>query len=243
MTIKKVHNAETNGVSHNFDLNKALVAMVGHPSLFLTSSPTTPVEFISGEPELLVEERGPNLHIKFAQKITDKEVSIFQETPTRFKIIKIDDNHRRISQITGKNGLTVPIEASEQVLTAIGGISSFMTVHSAIAIDSEEGKSNIQFVEADSTIYMHLLPYGTGFRLEMFVKPFPDGGYLRPEGTGLKVIEGEITFSRDQFVSWQAISVFTKYDDFTHRADFAEITYQEQVPIFLIINLGKGRVS
>lgn len=196
ITIKKVHNAETNGVSYNFDLNKALVAMVGHPSLFLTSSPTTPVEFISGEPELLVEERGPNLHIRFAQEISDKEVSIFQETPTRFKIIKIDDNHRRISQITGKKGLTVPLEASEQVLTAIGGISSFMTVHSAIAIDSEEGKSNIQFVEADSTIYMHLLPYGTGFRLEMFVKPFPDGGHYLKPGQGVENIMAEVKGKR-----------------------------------------------
>ena len=43
--------------------------------------------------------RGTNLHICFAQQITEKEVSIYRETPTRFKIIQINDNHRRIAQI------------------------------------------------------------------------------------------------------------------------------------------------
>lgn len=198
VSIQKVHNPDTNGINYHFDLNKALVAMIGHPSIFLSSSPTTPVEFVSGEPELLVEERGSNLHICFAQQITDKEVSIYRETPTRFKIIQINDNHRRIAQITGPNGLTVPLEASEQVLTAIGGISSFMTVHSAIAMDAEITQQNIQVVDADSTIYMHLLPYGSGFRLEMFVKPFPDGGHYLKPGQGVENIMAEVRGKRLQ---------------------------------------------
>jgi hypothetical protein len=135
VAIEKVLHPETHTVSYRLDMDRALVAMIGHPLLFLSASPTTPVEFIAGEPELLVEEYGNQLHIRFAQTITSDNVTVFQETPTRFKIITINDNHRRIAQITGKDGLTVPIEASDQVLTAIGNISSFMTVHSAIAAD------------------------------------------------------------------------------------------------------------
>ncbi len=74
--------------------------------------------------------------------------------------------------------MTVPLSASEQVLTAIGNISSFMTVHSAIAADNVSNRpGNITFADSDSTTYIHLIPYGTGFRLEMFVKPFIDGGH------------------------------------------------------------------
>ena len=197
--IDRKHNRETHSTSYSFDMEKLLINMVGHPQLFLAKSPTTPVEFVAGEPELLVEERGDQLHICFAQSITDGNISVFQETPTRFKIITINENHRRIAQITGRNGLIVPKEASEQVLTAIGNISSFMTVHSAIAVDQKSrSKANITFVEADPTIYIHLLPYGEGFRLEMFVKPFVEGNHYLKPGQGVENFMAEVNGKRLQ---------------------------------------------
>ena len=197
--IQKQVNPDTHGVSYHFEMDKTLPAMINHPLLFFTKSPGTPVEFVSGEPELLVEERGAHLHICFAQEVTDDNITIFKETPTRYKIIEINDNHRRIAQITGKNGLVVPMDASEQVLTAIGNISSFMTVHSAIAADAtSDPRTNIEQVEADSTIYMHLLPYGGGFRLEMFVKPFVDGGHYLKPGQGVENIIAEVRGKRLQ---------------------------------------------
>ncbi len=197
--INKTHNQETHSTAFSFDLEKALLNLIGHPLLFLSKSPSTPVEFIAGEPELLVEERGDQLHIRFAQSIADGNITVFRDTPTRFKIISITENHRRIAQITGKDGLIVPKEASEQVLAAIGNISSFMTVHSAIAVDqSSRKRANITLVEADSTIYMHLLPYGKGFRLEMFVKPFTEGGHYLKPGQGVENIMAEVQGKRLQ---------------------------------------------
>lgn len=197
--ITKSTNPETHATSFSLKMEKALLRLVGHPLLFLSSSPTTPVEFVDGEPELLVEEIGKDLHIRFSQTVNEGNISIFQETPTRFKIISIKDKHRRIAQITGKDGLVVPKEASDQVLTAIGNISSFMTVHSAIAADAATRDNNdITFVESDSTIHMHLLPYGDGFRLEMFVKPFSKGGsYLKP-GQGVENLMAEVGGKRLQ---------------------------------------------
>jgi len=197
--ITKTYNQETHSTSFAFDMDKVLTNLVGHPLLFLSKSPTTPVEFAAGEPELLVEEIGDQLHIRFAQSITDGDITVFQETPTRFKIIAIKENHRRIAQITGKDGLVVPKEASDHVLTAIGNISSFMTVHSAIAVDqSSRSKANITLVEADPTIYMHLLPYGRGFRLDMFVKPFSEGGHYLKPGQGVENLMAEVKGKRLQ---------------------------------------------
>ncbi len=197
--IKKIHNVETQGTTYHFEMDKALVAMISHPLLFLSESDATPVEFVAGEPELLVEERGESLHIRFAQPVSSSNISYYRETPTRVKIITINDNHRRIAQITGKDGITVPLSASEQVLTAIGNISSFMTVHSAIAADNAGNRpSNITFVDSDSTTYIHLVPYGTGFRLEMFVKPFIDGGHYLKPGQGVENIMAEVKGKRLQ---------------------------------------------
>jgi len=197
--IQKIQHPETHGISFHFDMDKALAAMINHPLIFLTRSPTSAVEFVAGEPELLVEERGGQLHIRFAQAVAKSAITVFAETPTRFKIIAINDNHRRIAQITGPAGLSVPLEASEQVLTAIGNISSYMTVHSAIAVDSSTNRhSHIEFVEADPSIYIHLLPFGSGFRLEMFVKPFAKGGHYLKPGQGVENIMAEVLGRRLQ---------------------------------------------
>ncbi|MBE0586400.1 MAG: ATP-dependent helicase, partial [Desulfofustis sp.] len=192
LAIRKEENVD--GQPHyDFDREKLLLALVGHPLLFLEASPSTPVEFVLGEPELLVQEQEGDLHIHFSIPISNDSTALLKETPTRFKVIRINDNHRRIAQITGRNGLTVPIEASEQVLTAIGNISSFMTVHSAIAADASAQQSrDITLVQADSNIYMHLLPYGKGFRLEMFVKPFAEGTHYLKPGQGVENIMAEV---------------------------------------------------
>jgi SNF2 family DNA or RNA helicase len=185
--------------AYSFDREKLVSALIGHPSLFLEESPGTPVEFVTGEPELFVQEQGENLHINFSISVNDENIALVRETPTRFKVIRIAENHRKIARITGHHGLTVPTHASEQVLAAIGNISSFMTVHSAIAADTTALQSpDISQVEADPTTYMHMLPYGSGFRLEMFVKPFRDGSHYLKPGQGVENIMAEVGGKRLQ---------------------------------------------
>ena len=184
---------------YSFDREKLLLALIGHPLLFLSDYPTTPIDLISGEPELLVENRGEELHINFALPVSGENIMLVRETQTRFRVVRINDNHRRIAAITGKTGLVVPVEASEEVLTAIGNISSFMTVHSAIGVDrSSRHAEDIIFVEADTTIYIHVLPFGSGFRLEMLVKPFKAGSHYAKPGQGAENIMAEIEGKRVQ---------------------------------------------
>ena len=173
-----------------FDPEQALPALIGHPLVFLEHSPEVPVEIVSGEPELVVERRGESLFIHFSQDIGDSNVAVWKETPTRYRIIRIHDDHRRVAAITGRNGLHVPLAASRQVLDAIGNIASFMTVHSAIEVKGDGPAAD--FVESDSTIHVHIIPYGSGFRIEFFVRPFFRGGpYLKP-GVGVANLMAEI---------------------------------------------------
>jgi hypothetical protein len=196
-SIKTIRGADGESVTYLLDLDKALPAMIGHPHLFLGSAAMTPVEFVGGEPELLVEERGDHLHIRFARPITDGDLAIHQESPSRFRIIKINDKHRHIAAITGKNGLLVPRAAADQVMAAIGNISSFMTVHSVIA-STGAAQTAIRAVEADSTIHMHLHPFGGGFRLSMLVRPFPGGSHYLKPGHGVEHIMAEVGSERLQ---------------------------------------------
>ena len=179
-----------------FDMDKALVELIGHPHVFLESSPSTPVELVAGEPELMVEQQGESLFICFTQDIGEGNIAIWRETPTRFRIMQINEEHRKVAAITGREGLRVPMEASDQVLDAISKIASFMTVHTSIDIGTY--KQQAEVVEPDSTVHIHIIPYGSGFRLEMFVQPFSNvGPYLKP-GSGVATLFAEIDGRRMQ---------------------------------------------
>lgn len=177
-----------------FDQEKSLPGLIGHPYVFLKRSPQTPVEIVAGEPELVVERKGDSLFIHFTQDIGEGKVAVWRETPTRFRIIMITKEHRKVAEITGRDGLLVPIAASQQVLDAIGNIASFMTVHSAIEVPGEGLPAEL--VASDPTIYIHIIPYGSGFRIELFVRPFKHGGpYLKP-GVGVANLMAEINGQR-----------------------------------------------
>jgi hypothetical protein len=202
---KAIRRQQTNqNVTYQIDTRQALPVMVGHPLLFLEESPEISVEFVKGEPELLVEKKDKQLYIRLLKEISEEGVSVIRETPTRFKIIEVTDRHKNIARIVSQNGLQVPEDAIGQVMAALSNISSFMTVHSAIAVDTEvvnaaNGKTGqIKEIPAQAGIYVQLIPLGVGFRLAMFVKPFgPEGPYMKP-GHGEENVMAEVDGQRLQ---------------------------------------------
>lgn len=177
-----------------FDMNKVLPLLVGHPYLFLKTSPTVPVEIIKGEPELRVEERGEKLHIEFFPEISSSQFCIIKETPTRFKVIEPHSEFERIATIIGNKGLTFPASAKSELFDALGNISEFITIHSTI-----NGKlPGIKEIPASSKIHVQLSPYGEGFRLAMFVKPFDIGGPYQKPGNGKINLISEVNGERVQ---------------------------------------------
>jgi SNF2 family DNA or RNA helicase len=201
-TLKREQNNQN--VTYLFDLKQTLPAMVGHPLLFLEEAPDISVEFVRGEPELLVEKLEDQLHVKLMKDFFEESVSVIRETPTRFKIIEVTKKHKDIARIISRNGLQVPVSYSKQVMAVVSNLSSFMTVHSAIAVDADaintlNGTSGpIKEVEANAQIHIQLIPLGAGFKLAMFVKPFgANGPYLKP-GQGAENIMAEVEGQRLQ---------------------------------------------
>lgn len=195
-TLTRIGEPGAASGGYAFNMDKTLPALVGHPLVFLEESPSTPVEMIVGEPELFVESQGDKLFIRFVRDIGAGEVAVWQETPTRYLVAVITDEHRRVAAIIGRDGLRIPLAASGQLLDAIGNIASFMTVHSSIDIGF--GDQELVTVTADSTPHIHIIPYGSGFRLEMFVQPFSHcGPYLKP-GVGVANLVSEVKGRRMQ---------------------------------------------
>jgi len=176
---------------------RAILALVGHPLVFWEESPTTHVEIIKGEPELLVkkEEKG-RLTLEFSPALPEsEEILKIKETPTRIKVIPITAEHRRIAEIIGKeNRLEVPAIAEKQVLAAINAVSGVVTVHSDIGGEM----AGAEEVAAQALPHVHLLPVGTGLKASLLSRPFGQGGpYYRP-GTGGETVIAEIEGKRLQ---------------------------------------------
>ncbi len=182
------------GVNYVFDQHRSLPALVGHPLLFLESTPRVPVEVIRGEPEVLVSQADNGIMLTFPLGKGEQSVTVIQDSPTRFRVVEFTEQHRRIARIIGEPGLSVPASAKQEVLAAIAGLSSQVTVHSAIGGQAKD----IVEMPADPIPWVHLLPAGSGFRVELFVKPLGDQGpHLRP-GAGMHSIIADVGGTRLQ---------------------------------------------
>ena len=170
--------------------SQAIIAAAGHPHIYWANQEAlgNPVDISLAEPQLLVKEQQENLHISLIPPITTQKI-ISQKTASNGLIVYvINDSHRQVAEILGKNGLTVPATARQQVIDSIASISSMLTVQSDIGGMS----SHAETVVADSRLHIHLQPVGQGIQIEIFVQPFSDGGPLYKPGSGGTTVLAEI---------------------------------------------------
>ncbi len=171
-----------------FDWDKALPALVGHPLVFLADRPDFPIEIVKGIPKVLVETTDTVIHLTFSPRMIEHHIAVTRETPNRLSIVCLNAEQQRIARIIGDNGIDVPVSAGKEVLDAIAGLSSVITVHSDI---SAEATSCID-IEPDPLPHIHLTACTSGFRVEIFVKPFPGGGLKLKPGEGTEQIIGDV---------------------------------------------------
>ena len=169
------------GLRYEFDIGKTLAALIGHPLLFWFDAPGTRVELLPGEPELLVKAAREHVTISLRPPIHENsgDVVVSRETPTRLRVVRVRDEHRRIGAIVGE-ALVVPLEAEVRVLQAIGAISSIVTVQSDIGASA----ADIDKIAADARLHVHLLPYQHGLRMRILVRPLPETGAYYTPGSG-----------------------------------------------------------
>jgi len=177
------------GMRYEFDLDKAVALLAGHPLLFWMDSPGTRIELLPGEPQLMVRAGGGKVTISLNPPMREQqgEVVVTKETPTRLRIVRIKEEHKRIGAIVGE-GLEVPLEAEKRVLQAISAISSIVTVQSDIG----GSPADIEQVDADMRLHIHLLPYQQGLRVRVLVRPLPDAGPFLEPGDGAESIIADV---------------------------------------------------
>ena len=192
-TIKAYKYYSSSGARYEFDMDKAVAALIGHPLLFWFDAPGTRLELLPGEPELSIKADPVNVTITLRPPILDDtdDVCVTRETPTRLRVVRIRDEHRRIGAIVGE-ALVVPLHAEKQVLKAISAISSIVTVQSDIGGSPDD----IEHVEADGRLHVHLLPYQQGLKMQVLVRPLRDAGAYYAPGSGHEGVIADVGGAR-----------------------------------------------
>lgn len=172
-----------------WDFEKAALAMVGHPLLFLLKSPGVQIVLEKADPELIINETPKGYEVKFNLPIGQLEQNvIIKETSTRYKLVKIERKHIEIARAMGGSTLNVPSKARETLGQISKKLASLVNIHSPIIQDDDD---DIKLRESDERIYFQLLPFGEGLKAEMYVKPFTEvPPYAKPgEGSASLLIK------------------------------------------------------
>ncbi len=162
-----------------YDFKKAILALIGHPRLFLLRNPGVGIELVRREPRLLLEEHQEELELRFAQEFEDEGIQIIRETPTRYAVLEIGEDYAKVRRQIGRS-LRIPGAARSRVRHLVRHLGHLVPVQSTLPEDLE----GIPISEGDTKIYVHLLPLGDGFKMEFFVRPKPDEVLYRKPGRG-----------------------------------------------------------
>lgn len=195
MLCRAIATEEQRCGQHFFiESTQALSALIGHPHLFLAEDPRLQVTIESAEPELTVEEHGNAITVRFVPFPTATGVALLRQTATRYRVVQFTDEHRRVAAIIGPQGLRIPQNAREELLATLGGMASFMAVHSSLASAS----AGVGTLSPDQRIRVHLLPSGNGLRAGLYVRPLGNTGpYFKP-GEGPTTVAGNVGDQRVQ---------------------------------------------
>ncbi len=175
-------------IEYYFEFEKLMLALVGHPLLFLMENPTISVELIERTPQLQVEQTKNGYELYFSHPFDSAGVHVLKETPTRYLLLQISPMHVELNRLLDYGKLRVPARAKDKLIETIGNISAIVTVQSAIG--SEE--KDIPTIQGNPLTFVHLLPVGNGFKIEFFVKPFTSEPPYYKAGTGRENVISEI---------------------------------------------------
>ncbi|MCK5648078.1 MAG: hypothetical protein KAI22_04290, partial [Gammaproteobacteria bacterium] len=144
---------------------------VGHPLLFLSDAPKQMLELTQDEVKLEIQSNKNQFTIKitpFPEQMGN--YLIMQSTANKAQLIELSNQHQRIIEIVGQNGLTVPAKAKQQLLDTINAIAPLMTIYSDIAVNTASDAA--KRVKANPLPQVHIQPWEDGLLFDCYTQPF-----------------------------------------------------------------------
>ncbi|MDR2439514.1 MAG: DEAD/DEAH box helicase [Planctomycetaceae bacterium] len=211
-SIQEVVQYRYHSVTYELDSEVAL-KFIGHPLLFSVTEPPQPMELVLGHGEIAMQEKEGKWHLTFSpplceyrssydhnkvQSIDDRTTSFFviEETPLRFKVIKLSPFEIQIRTILGTKGQSFPKTAETQLTNLLAKLAGNLIVKTDASIEF----TDVPEIPADLKLYLYLTPNGEGVQAEFFVKPLGQESQAHRPGVGAERVIAEIGGQRLQTV-------------------------------------------
>lgn len=166
-------------LEYSLDGLPALEAVVGIDNLYDTNDFTHPIELIKREPELLVSHQGKELCLSIAdlpdillgyegQSAYDLKVI----SDSQYQLTVFSDDHIKVAEIIGEEGLLIPISAKQKALDGISAIAPFLNIQS----DLSELDTGLETLECDPNLVVNIQPVQNGLEFTCVMMPFGEKG-------------------------------------------------------------------
>ena len=183
-------------VAYEFDPDEALLALAGHPLIFLEGDLEAPVALVKGAPQVRLKQEKTRFRLAMdpVPLFDGQETAVVREAPARFRLVVFTKSHIEIAGLLGQQGLALPQKAVKIASKAVASLSSLVQVQSDLA-DQDRGEA--LEVAADPVPRIQVMPFHQGISMEAWVRPFGQfGSYFRPGRGGARVFaekEGQQT--------------------------------------------------
>ena len=163
---------------YEFDTNRTIPALVGHPSVFDARRRSQPLELVSYPVELVVTEEAGGFRIGLSHGAVDPAIFLEAETPARYRVIEFPQKLIAVQDILTPAGLRVPASARDQVVAMARRTSPALPIRAELAEIEQPG------IEGQCAPVVQLVPYEDGLKLSLLVRPFGDKGPAYVAGLG-----------------------------------------------------------
>ncbi|MEL7161016.1 MAG: hypothetical protein AAFN92_09670, partial [Bacteroidota bacterium] len=164
------------------DFGHLLHELADHPRLYLGDTKRIPLELFRAEPELRVTEKpdGTGIRLAFVPDVEGEGYVWEKETPTRYRVYHLDEKQTQIAwAISG--GIDLPADQRPVLENIVERIRPAVRVQSAFDLIDED----LEKLHGSPLPCFHLLPFGEGYKVELYVKPLPEEPFYFKPGDGM----------------------------------------------------------
>jgi superfamily II DNA or RNA helicase len=191
-TIRKETSGWYGEESYDFDPYRVLLALVGHPLVFDARRREQPLELVAYPVELVVNEQRGGYTLTLSHRAREPAVFLEAETPTRWRVVDFSAKVLAVQDILGQDGLTVPRQGRDRVLSLI------KEQHPSLSIRADIADADLPAMEGEAAPVLQIQPVDDGLKVAMVVRPFGAAGPFYLAGQGGRSVLAAIDGTRQR---------------------------------------------
>ncbi len=177
-------------------VDAALLALAGHPRVYLAGHLEFPVELVVEPVRVTVRRASGAVGYELKLEpgpVWEPSVLAQRGDPGKLRLFEFGERHVKLARMIDA-GLRVPEEGEEALReTLVGLAAAGLTLASDIEL-----AGGLEKVSSDSTLLVRMSPYGEGLAVQVRVSPLGEGGPLFVPGEGAPVVaSGSSQVERD----------------------------------------------